>query len=508
MGKGHSSHYITPVFDGKDGEDDDPKLEGLLTELGTTYSAEEHGQTIREACEKKGVDGKQLRLTKESFIEWYLVFRFEMTFRVRVSKRTEEMKTISTAGHSVVASSPTSFTLRASSVSSKTLPSKSLSSSSAEKKFPLFGERTLVDNNNEEATTTKDPLLSSSTDKLITELMSKYQLTEEDVEKEDIVESISEAKKSWEKVIGKDKDWHDLLETSNSSGEGENDRKLEELLTELGTIYSAEEHGQRIREVCEKKGVDGKQLRLTKESFIEWYIEWLYIHYQSSSSTRRSLFLSNLSNVEWKVIGNSQMNGDHHHIWECPVCAVQNPSLAMNCSACGEPVPAAFRLSQPSEFTADFQKDTDNMSVSSGVSSTGSASSTSSRPKKNNNVYCVESPSSRKKAATGPKCTFGSSRPSTPIWYPKTSNPSSPKPSKASHVVNSRPSTPKEKTDTLSRPTTPNTTAKGKTSSQPTTPRGSPQKGKTVVHTKNSSRPTTPKTPHDASTCDYCRVEK
>jgi hypothetical protein len=205
---------------------------------------------------------------------------------------------------------------------------------------------------------TKSTEAGPSKDKLIQTLMKKYNLTEEDIDKDDILESIMEAEKAWEKVLGKEKTSHDIKAVFDGKDGEDDDPKLEGLLTELGTTYSAEEHGQRIRGVCEKKGGDGKQLRLTKENFVDWYIGWLYSEYddeednnegeeqEEQNKEKKEPKTSNWSNTEWKV---NPKGGSGEGTWKCPVCAVNNPKEAVKCPCCDAPAPlsSAVPAAQP-----------------------------------------------------------------------------------------------------------------------------------------------------------------
>jgi uncharacterized small protein (DUF1192 family) len=212
------------------------------------------------------------------------------------------------------------------------------------------------------AAATKSTEAGPSKDKLIQTLMKKYDLTEEDIDKDDILESIMEAEKAWEKVLGKEKISHDIKAVFDGKDGEDDDPKLEGLLTELGTTYSAEEHGQRIREVCEKKGGDGNQLRLTKDNFVDWYIGWLYSEYddeeeneeeqEEQNKEKKEPKTSNWSNVEWKVNPKGGSGGD---TWKCPVCAVNNPKDAVKCPCCDAPAPVSSVAATTSSSSAAAQ---------------------------------------------------------------------------------------------------------------------------------------------------------
>jgi hypothetical protein len=151
------------------------------------------------------VDGKQLRLTKESFIEWYIVFRFEMSSSFKVSKRKEQVKSISTADHIVVASEkPDSVTTEVeddiAAHSSTVGPSLSSTEKTAATTdaFQFGGTNTLMGTTASISSTDTgmNTTEGASRDKLIRALTKKYDLTEEDIDKEDISASIVEAEKA------------------------------------------------------------------------------------------------------------------------------------------------------------------------------------------------------------------------------------------------------------------------------------------------------------------------
>jgi hypothetical protein len=106
--------------------------------------------------------------------------------------------------------------------------------------------------------------------------MKKFNLDPEDLDVEDVMESLTEASNAWNKVVSDSKKDNRIKRSMTEMKDGEDDDEvLENLVQTLGGTYSAEEHGRRLRELGETDSKNGSVL-LKKDIFEEWYIEYLY----------------------------------------------------------------------------------------------------------------------------------------------------------------------------------------------------------------------------------------
>ena len=115
---------------------------------------------------------------------------------------------------------------------------------------------------------------------------------------------------------------------------------LNKLIEELGSVYCEEEHRRTIKKIS---SLESGEKVITKEAFVDWYIEWLF---GDGDSEDEESFSDDESEVNTTKEGEvtaegwgSMFKASEEGCWKCGVCMVSNKPSVTTCAACETPKP-------------------------------------------------------------------------------------------------------------------------------------------------------------------------
>jgi len=153
--------------------------------------------------------------------------------------------------------------------------------------------------------------------------------------------------------------------------------KFGDLLESMGTTYCEEEH----RRTLKRLGKDGM---ISRNVFVDWYIEWLFGDEESEDFSEDGQEddepgepepKSQVKSEGWGNIFKSSEEGS----WKCEVCSLVNAVSADACVACETPRPGANKEGSETE-AADRSSQPAQGSIGKGGFTFGGVTSTSSLP--------------------------------------------------------------------------------------------------------------------------------
>ncbi|CAM9710988.1 unnamed protein product, partial [Hapterophycus canaliculatus] len=103
--------------------------------------------------------------------------------------------------------------------------------------------------------------------------------------------------------------------------------QLEALMEAVGTTYSAEDLKPKLLSIC----TGG---RLARETFLAWYMEWLYGDQDSSDEDGGVDKTVGASGAAAETAGFASLLKSQAGGWRCDACLVSNPESALKCLSC------------------------------------------------------------------------------------------------------------------------------------------------------------------------------
>ncbi|CAN0262570.1 unnamed protein product, partial [Ectocarpus sp. 4 AP-2014] len=101
--------------------------------------------------------------------------------------------------------------------------------------------------------------------------------------------------------------------------------QFEALMEAVGTTYAVEDHKPKLLAIC----TDG---RLERQSFLAWYMDWLFGEEESSDEegeVRSSVTAEGSKDAGFAALVRSQAGG-----WKCAACLVSNAEASLKCASC------------------------------------------------------------------------------------------------------------------------------------------------------------------------------
>jgi len=228
-------------------------------------------------------------------------------------------------------------------------------------------------------------------------------LSLEEDEEEEVADELQNARRIWEKVVGSSTKAYEISVAAAVSGEAQvdggddEDVVLSELMTQLGTTYSEEEHGAALRKIATPSSSNGNSkgsssaaaatVSLSMEAFSDWYVRWLYGSSDSDAGSEGSEGSQDddadaedkdkkkkkeeVTKIDIKTStagwGNAQWTvapGASKDQWKCGVCSVLNKNSDAKCVACCSDNPAAPAPSATSASGTTSSKSSGGISAS------------------------------------------------------------------------------------------------------------------------------------------------
>ena len=177
------------------------------------------------------------------------------------------------------------------------------------------------------------------------EYVKELELDSDD--EDDIAEELQQAVDAWRAVVGGgDAETVDLSDAA--AVQDEDGGMLCQLMTRLGTTYSAESHGSELRRIAASNA--DKADHLCVADFADWFVRWLHAP-DSSSDDESATDNAERDNATGSIGPKSGMwsattwtvppssHADPAESWKCGMCSARNSNQLNKCAACEGPGP-------------------------------------------------------------------------------------------------------------------------------------------------------------------------